>query len=314
MHFNVKKQCSGHIPHCIKGFTLIELLVVVSIIAILIALLLPSIKRSRSIARLVICQSNLGQIAIAFFAYAGDNQGRAPGYMEHPEGRGPNASDWKWLQQESDWPVGALGGSSMSGKYYAYIHDQWLIGGNPINDNNPSQYRPNVRKLNDYVMEAAAAFRCPADIGAINVDPAGPQDHIPVYERGFGGGGNSAWISGTSYPYNASKGLFGPERTVPWKRVDMFPNPDKQVTLADYSMFYTWLDPNVWSLAGYSSRYWAGHPWHDPPGNHPEATGFADDPGVMKYDRKANSAFADGHAATITFKRQLVTDEYIMWE
>ena len=101
---------------------------------------------------------------------------------------------------------------------------------------------------------------------------------------------------------------------MPWKRIDLFPKPSKQITLADYSMFYTWLNPNVFSLASYSARYWAGHAWHDPPGNHPGAPGFANDPGVKIYDQKANSSFADGHAAMITFKRKLVTEDYVMWE
>ena len=289
------------------GFTLIEMLVVITIIALLIALLLPAIKRSRAVARLVICQSNLGQIGIAFFSYASDNQHQAPGYMEPYQPPSPS-----WVSS-SDWPNPYGGASSVSGKHYSYIHDQWQIGGNPVNDSNPNRFRPNVRKLNEYVLEAAKIFLCPSDIGAVNVDPRSPGDHIPVYERGYSGGA-SAWVAGTSYPYNATKGLYGPERVVPWKRIDLFREPSKQVTVADYSMFYTWLDPNVFSLAGYPSRFWAGHPWHDLPANHPGAPGFADDPGVRVYDQKANSAFADGHADTITFRRKLVTEDYIMWE
>ncbi|MBI1374235.1 MAG: prepilin-type N-terminal cleavage/methylation domain-containing protein [Phycisphaera sp.] len=56
-----------------RGFTLIELLVVVSIIALLIAILLPSLKSARERSRIVVCQANQHQMTIANFMYADAN-------------------------------------------------------------------------------------------------------------------------------------------------------------------------------------------------------------------------------------------------
>ena len=71
------------------GFTLAELMVVVSIIAILIAILLPSLKEARHQARLVTCGSEMRQSGIALGTYAVDNRGFWP-YRPSQNGGGGN--------------------------------------------------------------------------------------------------------------------------------------------------------------------------------------------------------------------------------
>ncbi len=55
------------------GFTLVEMLVVVAIIALLIAVLLPSMGRVREISRRTICASNQAQLVNGMIGYAMDD-------------------------------------------------------------------------------------------------------------------------------------------------------------------------------------------------------------------------------------------------
>ncbi len=61
-----------------RAFTLIELLVVIAIIALLVALLLPSLRRAMDLVHRVTCTSNSRLIATACLTYAEDNDGYGP--------------------------------------------------------------------------------------------------------------------------------------------------------------------------------------------------------------------------------------------
>jgi len=77
-----------------SAFTLIELLVVISIIAVLMAILLPSLNRAREQARTVYCSGNLKNIHMAFLMYAEDNDGKT-----HSS---PNQGLWYTIQSGSE--------------------------------------------------------------------------------------------------------------------------------------------------------------------------------------------------------------------
>ena len=67
-----------------RGFTLIELLVVIAIIAILAALLLPTVSGAKAKANVARCQSNLREIDLALGMYAADHGCYPPDFVGSP--------------------------------------------------------------------------------------------------------------------------------------------------------------------------------------------------------------------------------------
>jgi prepilin-type N-terminal cleavage/methylation domain-containing protein/prepilin-type processing-associated H-X9-DG protein len=83
-----------------RGFTLIELLVVVAIIAVLMAILLPSLARAREQAKAVVCGSQERQIGLAILMYTSQNDGMLPATSDGGAGvniwcvNSPNYPTW----------------------------------------------------------------------------------------------------------------------------------------------------------------------------------------------------------------------------
>lgn len=70
-----------------KGFTLIELLVVIAVIALLMAIIMPSLGKAKLYAQKVICRNNIRQQCLGTLLYADDNNTEVPAV---------NAGWWLW--------------------------------------------------------------------------------------------------------------------------------------------------------------------------------------------------------------------------
>jgi len=115
------------------GFTLVELLVVISIIALLLSILMPSLQKARESAKKVVCGSNLKQQALAHSLYSADNDEK---YIH------------LFIKGYPGWTrdISLLIGG----------HQVWTPG---------ATYRPKQKVLNAYVDNNYNVFKCPGDKG-----------------------------------------------------------------------------------------------------------------------------------------------------
>ena len=151
------------------AFTLVELLVVVSIIALLIAILLPSMRAARDSAKRTLCKANMHSLAFGFVIYTTEYQGRYPaGYSKWDAPWGPGDMYWHQRLIEEGLAYGKDGPKKNNvvcpadkepWKPYTWTPDEKLIyncsyGANPvvmIADGNNKSGQPISDGIHDWV-------------------------------------------------------------------------------------------------------------------------------------------------------------------
>jgi prepilin-type N-terminal cleavage/methylation domain-containing protein len=133
------------------GFTLVELLVVIGIIAVLVSILLPTLRSVRRQANLVQCSSNMKQLSMAMLMYIQDNKGKFP------------AAEF----------------STITGHYpYGFSWPNQLVRLNYIKQPGLSVYKfpgDTVKKFN-----RNNVFRCPEGVDEDSASPARPVTTRPT--------------------------------------------------------------------------------------------------------------------------------------
>ncbi|UCG58254.1 MAG: type II secretion system protein [Phycisphaerales bacterium] len=128
-----------------RGFTLIELLVVIAIIAVLMAILMPSLRLARDQGRFINCVNNLRSLSLAWFMYQDDNDNKLV------DGHVPRSASFKdksqfpdafWVEPPQDEATTYMGDSNPTVE-----HEWWGIKRGAL-------YR--------YVKEIDV-YRCPSD-------------------------------------------------------------------------------------------------------------------------------------------------------
>ncbi|MFW6038929.1 MAG: type II secretion system protein [bacterium] len=138
-----------------RGFTLVELLVVISIIALLIALLLPALRAARFQAKLTMCKSNMRQCLTALNTYAIDYGEFAYNVRtwDNPSygGLRPHGGTGNWT-----WPV-AVNNEARSSRRSDYrgflLEGGYVSSGEGIGCAFPSPDNTDLR-TNDYEAQA----------------------------------------------------------------------------------------------------------------------------------------------------------------
>ncbi len=160
------------------GFTLIELLVVIAIIAILAALLLPALARSKQQAQGVKCLSNGKQLTLGWIMYAGENREVLPNNIGGAYG---------------GWCNGDLSESSGNPDNTNYMYMMGAAG-----DGNPA----STFTIGPYV-KSPGVYQCPAD--PIIAKPYS-QPRCRSYSMNFALGSKSDTEAGYGSTYGIGQG------------------------------------------------------------------------------------------------------------
>lgn len=168
-----------------RAFTLIELLVVVAIIALLMAILLPTLSSVKEQARKAVCLANLHSIGQSVQAYAAEDERQ----MIMPLHGIMVRSGDEWLKRTVMWY--AWGGRAAPEEF------RTPDGNYLLNETDPSGYwgtsrRPLTKSLYPDIAENerdVEVFHCPSDVGYPDLDQDvvindAPRDNAlrPMYE------------------------------------------------------------------------------------------------------------------------------------
>ncbi|MCP4589148.1 MAG: prepilin-type N-terminal cleavage/methylation domain-containing protein [bacterium] len=291
------------------GFTLVELLVVVSIIALLIAILLPSLRKAREQAKVAACLASLTGISKAGLTYATDDPGEniipvAMALDDYASG----SLEWGGKSgmgepiNPRDPSTSIYGTTRYRGPAHRPMNFALFKGG--FKDHNPYTGSPdpgpgNINYHSDTKLDLPI-YRCPSDTGYAGGGFLYIGGRHQRDERPFRSSPYSAYDHyGVSYSANLffiTGGISGKQLRsqspylLPASRI---PVPSETISFQEWPSRFAWL----WGT-------WEGSPcaWAERDDLVESTTRFNTIPGWHRRSFGFDVTFADGHAEMVEMK------------
>ena len=144
-----------------QGFTLIELLVVIAIIAILAALLLPVLAKSKLRAQGIVCLSNMKQLQLAAIMYGSNNGDSVPANISCQIAHGGDnvAGHPNWV----DGVITSTANGNIQETPVGCSQEDFFLGVKGNSETFNGVYYALIGSIGKYA-NAAGVYHCPADI------------------------------------------------------------------------------------------------------------------------------------------------------
>lgn len=224
-----------------KGFTLVELLVVISIIALLLAILMPTLSSAREQGRTIVCGTHMKELAVSWMVYAMNNNDKLCGAFTYNN----NYSNWghKWDWVWAPWRKNLNMAVPIGGKCTLEEKKEGIMRG--------ALYKYNIK---------VEIYKCPSDRAVTeHLCSFSMPDCLAgmEFERN---GARAKWSTLTKLPQvkaPSSKYVFLEENDSRTYNCDSWEGPDGEPSSPKYM---TWRDSVIWWHRGSSNLAFAdGH-------------------------------------------------------